>query len=298
MRPGFAARIVAPTIFVVMWASGFVVARGVRPFVDPDLFLVARFALTALVFALVAAAARRPWPGARDWTMHLLVGGVQYGGYLGAVYWAVAHGLSAGVAALIAALQPPITAIVAARMLRERVPMQVIAGLLVGFAGVTMVVAPHLGGGAGGFPPLAVVVAFAGTLAVTGGMILQKTHLAAADLMVANVLQNIGAAIFSLAVVLLLGEHRWVGAPSLYGWLAYAVLGLSGVAGPLFIWLMRRGEAARTTSLLFLVPALSALQAWLLFGDTLGPVQMLGFAVALGGVILARGRRGRPIGEA
>lgn len=298
MRPGFAARIVAPSVFVVMWASGFVAARGVRPYVDPDLFLVARFTLTAVVFALVAAAGGRPWPPGRDWPMHLLVGGVQYGGYLGAVYWAVAHGLSAGVAALIAALQPPITAIVAARMLRERVPIPVVAGLALGFAGVAMVVAPHLGGGAGGFPPLAVGVAFAGTLAVTGGMILQKTHLAAADLVVANVLQNMGAAVFSLAVVLLLGEHRWVNAPALYGWLAYAVLGLSGVAGPLFVWLMRRGEAARTTSLLFLVPALSALQAWLLFGETLGPVQMLGFAVALAGVILARGRKGLPRREA
>jgi drug/metabolite transporter (DMT)-like permease len=285
---GFAARFLAPAIFVFMWSSGFVAARGVRSLVDPDLFLVARFTLTASMFALIAAAGRRPWPRPRHWPMHMLIGGVQFGGYLGAVYWAVGHGLGAGVAALIAALQPPITAIVAARMLRERVPVPVIAGLALGFAGVAMVVAPHLGGGAGGFPPLAVGVAFAGTLAVTGGMILQKTHLAAVDLMVTNVLQNAGGAMFSLAVVMLLGEHRWTGAPALYGWLAYSVVGLSGVAGPLFIWLMRRGEAARTTALLFMVPAISALQAWLLFDETLGPVQILGFAVALAGVILAR----------
>lgn len=287
MTPSFAARIIAPAVFVLLWASGFVAARGVKPFVDPDLFLVARFTLTALMFLAIAAAGRRRWPRPRDWAMHMVIGGVQFGGYLGAVYWAVGHGLAAGVAALIAALQPPVTAIVATRMLRERVPIPVVAGLALGFVGVAMVVAPHLGG-VGGFPPLAVAVAFAGTLAVTGGMILQKTHLASADLVVTNVLQNVGAAIFSLGIVLLLGEHRWVGGVALYGWLTYSVVGLSGIAGPLFIWLMRRGEAARTTSLLFLVPALSALQAWLLFDETLGRVQMLGFAVALAGVTLAR----------
>ncbi len=287
MTPDFTARVLAPAVFVFLWSSGFVAARGVKPFVAPDLFLAARFMATTLMFGLVAALGRRPWPRARDWPMHMIVGGVQFGGYLGAVYWAVGHGLTAGVAALIAALQPPITAIVAARMLRERVPVVVVAGLALGFAGVALVVARHLGG-AGGFPPLAVAVAFAGTLAVTGGMILQKTHLAAADLVATNALQNAGGMVFSLAMALLLGEHRWTGVAPLYGWLAYSVVGLSGIAGPLFIWLMRRGEAARTTSLLFLVPALSALQAWLLFGETLGPVQILGFAVALAGVTLAR----------
>ncbi len=286
MTRGFAARFLAPAIFVFLWSSGFVAARGVKPFVDPDLFLVARFALSAAMFAAIALAGRRAWPKPRHWPMHMVIGGVQFGGYLGAIYWSVGHGLGAGVAALIAALQPPITGIVAAWMLRERVPMPVVLGLALGFVGVAMVVAPHLG--AGGLELLPVLVAFAGTLAVTIGMILQKTHLAAADLMVTNVLQNAGGTVFSLVVVLLLGEHRWVGVPALYGWLAYSVVGLSGVAGPLFIWLMRRGEAARTTSLLFLVPALSAVQAWLLFGETLGPLQMLGFAVALAGVTLAR----------
>lgn len=286
MTRGFAARFLAPAIFVFLWSSGFVAARGVKPFVGPDLFLVARFALSAAMFAAIALAGRRAWPKPRHWPMHMVIGGVQFGGYLGAIYWSVGHGLGAGVAALIAALQPPITGIVAAWMLRERVPMPVVLGLALGFAGVAMVVAPHLG--AGGLELLPVLVAFAGTLAVTIGMILQKTHLAAADLMVTNVLQNAGGTVFSLVVVLLLGEHRWVGVPALYGWLAYSVVGLSGVAGPLFIWLMRRGEAARTTSLLFLVPALSAVQAWLLFGETLGPLQMLGFAVALAGVTLAR----------
>ncbi|MDE2333025.1 MAG: DMT family transporter [Rhodospirillales bacterium] len=289
MTPDFATRFLAPAVFVFLWSSGFVVARGVRHFADPDLFLVARFTSTALLFVCIAVAGRRRWPPLRHWPMHMIVGGVQFGGYLGAVYWAVGHGLAAGVAALIAALQPPITAIVAARMLRERVPLAVVAGLALGFAGVALVVAPHLGG-AGGFPPLAVAVAFAGTLAVTGGMILQKTHLAAADLVVTNVLQNGGGVAFALVAAWLLGEHRWVAVAPLYGWLAYSVVGLSGIAGPLFIWLMRRGEAARTTSLLFLVPALSALQAWLLFGETLGPVQILGFAVALAGVTLARKR--------
>jgi drug/metabolite transporter (DMT)-like permease len=288
VTPDFAARFLAPAIFVFLWSSGFVAARGVKPFVDPDLFLVARFALTGVMFGAITTVRRRAWPKLRHWPMHMAIGGVQFGGYLGAIYWAVGHGLGAGVAALIAALQPPITGIVAARMLRERVRMPVVAGLTLGFVGVAMVVAPHLNGGAGGLSLLAVLVAFAGTLAVTFGMILQKTHLAAADLMATNVLQNAGGTIFSLVVVLLLGEHRWVGVPALYGWLAYSVVGLSGVAGPLFIWLMRRGEAARTTALLFLVPALSAVQAWRLFGETLGTVQMLGFAVALAGVTLAR----------
>ncbi|MCX5538631.1 DMT family transporter [Paraburkholderia sp. CNPSo 3076] len=297
----------APTFFVVLWSTGFVVARAIAPYADPNLFLLARFVGTAALFTIVALAMRAPWPRGREIGKHLFAGALLQGVYLGAGYWAVAQGLSAGVMALLGALQPLLTAAIAARTFGERLPPRRWTGMSLGLAGVVLVLSPklyaamHAGGGAitdaaaatahthaHANPLLVVVVAVVSVGSITAGTLYQKTSLAQADIRSASAVQNLGAAIVAAVLALVLGETRWISTPTLWFSLAWGIAMLSGAGVTLLVWMVRHGDAARATALLFLAPPLAALESWLLFGETLTPVQMAGFGVALAGVLLAR----------
>ncbi|MBB2928975.1 drug/metabolite transporter (DMT)-like permease [Paraburkholderia silvatlantica] len=297
----------APTLFVFLWSTGFVVARAIAPYADPNLFLLARFAGTAALFTIVALVMRAPWPRGREIGKHLFAGALLQGVYLGAGYWAVAQGLSAGVMALLGALQPLLTAAVAARMFGERLPPRRWSGMSLGLVGVVLVLSPklyaamHAAGGAianaaaatapthaHANPLLVVVIAVVSVGSITAGTLYQKTSLAQADIRSASAVQNLGAAIVAAVLALVLGETRWIATPTLWFSLAWGIAMLSGAGVTLLVWMVRHGDAARATALLFLAPPLAALESWLLFGETLTPLQMAGFGVALAGVLLAR----------
>jgi drug/metabolite transporter (DMT)-like permease len=135
---------------------------------------------------------------------------------------------------------------------------------------------------------LVVLVSIVSVAAITAGTLFQKTSLAQADIRSASAVQNLGAAIVAGALALALGEHRWIASPTLWASLGWGVVMLSGISVTLLVWMVRRGDAARATALMFLAPPLAALQGYVGFGETLLPVQMAGFAVALAGVLLAR----------
>jgi drug/metabolite transporter (DMT)-like permease len=302
----------APAVFVVLWSTGFVVARAIAPYADPNLYLLARFGGTALLFAGAALVARVRWPTGRELGKHLFAGALLQGVYLGAGYWAVAQGLSAGAMALLGALQPLLTAALAARLFGETLSPRRWAGMGLGLAGVALVLAPKLGvavhagagaagaissaasgglaGSAGSHAPswVVVTVAITAVCAITAGTLYQKTSLAQADIRSASAVQNLGAAIVAALLATALGEHRWVASTTLWVSLAWGVLMLSGVGLTLLVWMVRRGDAARATALLFLAPPLAALEGYIGFGETLLPVQIAGFALALAGVAIAR----------
>lgn len=292
----------APALFVALWSTGFVVARAIAPYADPNLFLLARFGGTALLFACVALALRAPWPRGRELGKHLFAGALLQGVYLGASYWAVAQGLSAGVMALLGALQPLLTSALAAPLFGERLTTRRWQGLSLGLAGVVLVLMPKLLAAAAGIPAasaagapgahasplLVVLVAVLAVGAITAGTLYQKTSLAKADIRSASAVQNAGAAVVAALLALALGEHRWIASTTLWISLAWGIAMLSGVGVTLLVWMVRHGDAARATALLFLAPPLAALESWLLFGETLAPVQIAGFGVALAGVLIAR----------
>lgn len=282
------------SLFVVLWSTGFVVARAITPYADPNLFLLARFGGTALIFALAALAARATWPRGRDLGKHLVAGALLQGVYLGAGYWAVAQGLSAGVMALLGALQPLATAAVAAPLFGERLSRRGWAGMALGLAGVVLVLEPKLTAATAPTPHgsapawLVVLISIVAVGAITAGTLFQKTSLAKADLRSASAVQNFGAALVAAVLALTLGEHRWIASPTLWAALAWGIVMLSGISVTLLVWMVRRGNAARATALMFLAPPLAALEGYVGFGETLLPLQIVGFAVALVGVLLAR----------
>jgi drug/metabolite transporter (DMT)-like permease len=281
-------------VFVVLWSTGFVVARAITPYADPNLFLLARFGGTALIFALAALTTRAAWPLGREFGKHLLAGALLQGVYLGAGYWAVAQGMSAGVMALLGALQPLATAAVAAPLFGEHLSRRGWTGMALGLAGVALVLEPRLTVAAPvaqhGHAPgwLVVLISIVAVAAITAGTLFQKTSLAKADIRTASAVQNFGAAIVAAVLALALGEHRWMGSPTLWASLAWGIVMLSGISVTLLVWMVRRGDAARATALMFLAPPLAALEGYVGFGEMLMPVQLAGFVLALVGVVLAR----------
>ena len=276
-----------PALFILIWSTGFIVAKLVAPVADPDLFLAARLVVASLLFLAAALAARVPWPRGRDVPRHLLAGILLQGGYLGGTYWAVGAGLAPGIMALLGSLQPLLTALLAIVVLREIPTRRTWFGLLLGVGGVALVMAPGIVTHSGTAVPATVLaVAILAVLSLTVGTVLQKTSIAASDLRASSVLQNAGAAAMVALIALARGETRWISGVTLWASLAWASLILSGLGTLLLVWLIRRGRAANVASLLLLAPPLAATEAYLLFGDRLTALQIAGFAITLVGVFL------------
>jgi drug/metabolite transporter (DMT)-like permease len=202
------------------------------------------------------------------------------------VFWAVKHGLPAGIAALIAGLQPLLTAMLAGPVLRERVGLRRWSGIALGFLGAVLV----LGGGlqeAGSYPMVALAICFTGTVSLSGGLLWQKRTGATIDLRTNTAIQYLGALIVTIPLALATETFRIDPAPALWVGLVWSVLGLSIGAVGLLLAMVRRGAVAAVAALMFLVPPVAAILGYGLFGENLGPVQIAGMALATIGVAVA-----------
>lgn len=275
-------------LFVPLWSTGFITARLVAPHAEPMTFLSLRFAIAGAILAVVAVLSRAPWPrGWRGALDALIAGFLLHGIYLGAVFWGVAHGVPAGVSALIAGLQPILTGLLAGPFLGETVSRRRWLGIGLGAIGAGLVIAPRLGAGVDAIPLVPLAVCFIGTVAITLGTIWQKRRGAAADLRSGTALQYLGALIPVAIGAAITGT--WTFSPVAPAWigLAWSVLGMSIGAISLLMILIRRGAVAQVASLLYLVPGVSALMAYALFGETMTPIQIAGLALAAVGVAIA-----------
>jgi drug/metabolite transporter (DMT)-like permease len=274
-----------PGVFVVLWSTGFVGAKLGLPHAGPFTFLSLRFALVTAVMLLFSVATRAAWP--RHWREagHIAVVGVLLQGtYLGGVFIALAHGVSAGVVALIVGLQPLLTAALAGAVLGERVSARQWLGLALGLVGIALVVASKLAFDRHHL--LGAAVAALALLGITGGTLYQKRFCAGMDLRSGTVIQNAVAGILMVAGALAFeGLHVQWSASFVFalGWLC---LVLSVGATLLLFVLLRRGAASRVASLFYLVPPVTALMAYLLFGETLGVTALAGMGLVMLGVAL------------
>lgn len=283
--------VLAPGVFVFLWATGFIGSRLTAPYAEPLSFLSLRFAIVAAILAVAGLVLRAPWPDRRTAFHAVATGGLIHGGYLGGVFWSVWMGMPAGVSALIVGLQPLMTAVLAAPFLGERIGWRHWAGLFVGIAGVALVVWPKLTFDAVGITPATVAANVVATLSITIGSIYQKRFIPRLDLRTGNALQFLGACAVVLAGALLTERFAitW-NADVVFGmvWLVF-VLSIGAIS--LLYLMIRHGDVSRVAGLLYLVPAVTALIAFLLFGETLSPVQIAGMAVCAGAVMLVTRRR-------
>ena len=273
-----------PVVFVLIWSTGFIVARFGMPYAPPMKFLVLRFFLSILCFLPWIWLARVKWPQGRAQWQHLAVTGVlMQAFYLGGVWSAVKLGMGSGLSSLIVGLQPVLTAFWLAGT-GSAVTRRQWWGLLLGLLGLVMVVSRKFGaGGEANWLNLSIaVLALAG---ITIGTLYQKRFVAPCDVRTASVVQLGAAFLVSLPLALLETEG--------VGWnlqfaaaMAWSVLALTLGGSSLLYLLIQRGAAASVTSLMYMVPPVTALLAWLLFDEPITVVTVLGTLMAAVGVSL------------
>ncbi len=276
----------APLIFVVSWSTGNIFTKLGIPYAEPFTFLTIRFALGTLLLAAIAVLFRAPWPTSMREVGHILVAGaLVYTVYLCAVFVAIEQGVATGTAALIAGLQPILTAAVVGRVLGETVSPRQWTGLVLGLAGVTLVVWRKLaiaeGTGAG------MAFAVLAMLGLTAGAIYQKRFCAAMDLRTGTTIQLAASAVCALVLALLFEsrEVAWTGEFVLaLGWL---IVVLTVGAYMLLFHLLSLGAASKVASLFYLTPPTTAVMGYFMFGETLGVLSLVGMAVAVVGFMMA-----------
>jgi drug/metabolite transporter (DMT)-like permease len=278
-----------PLLFVLLWSTGFIGARLGLPDAGPLTFLSLRYAIVIVLMGALAWWLRAPWPSSWRVAGHIAVSGLLvHAVYLGGVFTAIAHGLPAGLAALVVGLQPLLTALGARVFLHEQVRPVQWAGLALGVLGVALVVAHK----AGTVPTAAMLgmlaPVFVALLGITAGTLYQKRFCPSFDLRSGSVLQFFPSLVLTAGVALLTEEQtiRWSG--EFVFALAWLVLVLSLGAVNLLNLLIRRGSAVHVASLFYLTPPATALIAWLMFDERLGPTALLGMGLAAVGVWLAR----------
>ena len=274
-----------PVVFVLIWSTGFIVARYGMPHAPPLGFLSWRYALSVLVFLVWIRLSGAAWPTDRRQWLHLgIVGLGVHAGYLGGVWAAVKGGMGAGTAALIVGLQPVLTALwVSAMGTERRITARQWLGLALGLAGLLLVVWRKLGLGEVTAGNLALGV-FA-LLSITAGTLYQKRFVKPCDVRTANTVQLMAA--FAVTAPLALFETASFNLhPELIGAMAWSVLVLTLGGSSLLYLLIQRGAATAVTSLLYLVPPCTAVMAWILFGEQLTAPVLGGLALTAAGVWL------------
>jgi len=274
-----------PGIFVLIWSTGFIVARYGMPYAPPLKFLAVRYLLSMLCFLAWVRLARVSWPRERMQWLHLAVTGVlMQAGYLGGVWAAVRAGMGSGLVALLVGIQPVLTAIWLSLRGGRISPRQWL-GLVLGFAGLVLVVWRKLEQG-GEVNALTMSLALMALLSITAGTLYQKRFLAPCDVRSASAIQLLAALVVTLPFALLESDSiQW----NLHsgGAMAWSVLALSLGGSSLLYILIQRGTATAVTSLLYLVPPCTALMAWLLFAEPVSPLTLAGIAITAVGVSLA-----------
>jgi drug/metabolite transporter (DMT)-like permease len=277
----------APAVFVVLWSTGFIATKYVLRSADPLTYLAIRMVLVVWLMSIIVYSVRPQWPD-RIGVVHSAVAGLLvHGFYLGGTAVAIAHSIPAGLSALIPGLQPILTSTIANRWLGERVTPLQWTGLLLGLAGVVLILHNRQITGDAGWGWLASAVSL---VSITLGTLYQRRYCGKIDWRAGNLVQYIAVAIFFAAAAFLFENNavRWTQEFVLaLAWLA-VVLSIGSIG--LLYWLIRRSAATSVASLFYLVPAVTAVMAYVLFGEKLDTVAIAGMIACAAAVFLVNRR--------
>jgi len=292
MRLSRLAIATAPVLFVLLWSTGFIGARYGLPYIEPLTFLAVRMAFVVLIMAAIALIGGAKVPNAHEVQHALVAGSLVHGLYLGGVFTAISQGVPAGISALIPGLQPILTSTIANRFMGETVTRMQWLGLALGLAGVLLVLHDRnivLAGSTLGW-----IASFASLIGITLGTLYQKRFCGGIDWRAGNLVQYIGAGVlFTLgAFAFETREVHWSG--ELIFALTWLVLVLSIAAIGLMYWLIRRSAATSFASLFYLVPGVTASFAFILFGERLDALSIVGMVICAAGVVLANRGAAKP----
>ncbi len=275
----------APGIFVLLWATGFLIAKLGIPYAQPLTMLSLRFVLAAAMMLGVAIVCRAPWP--RSWRRlgHIaMIGVLLHALYLGGCYAAIYAGMPAGMMALIAGFQPIVTAAFAGPLLGERMGRRQWAGIALGFLGLLLVLWDRIVIDLG--HPLALVMALLSLIGITSATIYQKRFCPSFDLRSGAAIQYIAASLVIVPSAWWFGFGAVDWAPTFLFALAWMVIVLSGVSIALLTWMISRGAASKVASLFYLTPPLAAVGSYFWFDEVLSPLAIAGMVVIVAGLYL------------
>ena len=278
------------TVFVLLWSTGFVAAKFGFPYAEPFTFLGTRFVIASVLLLMLCFALHAKWPRRlRDYGHIAVTGLLVQSIYLIGVYYGIFLGVSIGVMALIAGLQPLITGALVGPFLRESVSRRQWVGLALGFGGLSLVVAEKIALGEAVW--FGYVLGLVGLVTITAGTLYQKKFCADFDLRTTVAVQNGVSCVLMLALASMFEtmEVSWTG-EFLFALLWSAVV-LSVITIMVFYYLVARGAATKVTSLIYLSPPTTAVMGWLVFAETLAVLAIVGMVVAVVGVAMVSSER-------
>jgi drug/metabolite transporter (DMT)-like permease len=282
---------VAPLLFVLIWSTGFIAAKYSMHNADPFVFLCLRFSITALslvpiILVVGAALPRRIWAFRHD----MVTGVLLHCGYLGFLFWPIKNGVPSGIVAIIIGLQPIVTMTLASLYISEQLDLRKVAGLLIGFVGISVVIVGKYGlslGLSGGLNLLDLGMCMVSLMSMAIGVFYQKKFCHQSQLLPSTLMQYVAGSLATAGFALLFSETwaiDWT--PGFALALSWQVLGLSLGAVMLLMYIIRNGEAGRISSMFYLVPPLVVIEAHYLFGETLGVISIIGMLICVIGVYI------------
>ena len=270
-------------IFVIIWSTGFIIAKYGMPYSEPMTFLFLRFAGVLILMLPFVLFIKPQWPSLSQATHIGIAGFLLQFGYLAGVWAAVKHGMPAGLSALIVGLQPVLTAVLAS-FVAERVTLRQWSGLILGFLGVALVLYAKMN--IDHLSLISLILNFGALISITFGTLYQKKYCPQFDLRAGSVIQFGVSAICCLMMALLFETREVEWNASLIGALLWGILPISIGAMSLLFILIRQGAATKVTSLMYLTPPTTAFMAWILFGEKLTPLILLGTLITMVGVLI------------
>ena len=274
----------APYLFVFLWSTGFVGAKYGLPYADPFIFLSLRVFIAAALLFIVARVLKAPTSiGLAAIGKSSLIGFFLHAFYLGGVFFAISQGVSAGVAAVITSLQPVFVSLLAVKVLGEKLRLTQFIGLLLGLTGVVLVLGPTFDSSVSTVGIAAVFVSLFGSTMAT---LMQKKFGSGIPLLAGTAYQYLASGVvLAIAALVTNGTHIDF-TPKFVAAITWLILALSVGAVLLLLWLLNSGSAASVSSLFYLVPPATALEAFLLFGEKVNTQGFLGIGITALGVWL------------
>jgi len=285
----------APALFVLLWSTGFTGIRYGIPYAPPFTFIAIRMAIASVLLALISLAITKRFT--RDLPTigkSVLVGMTIHGAYLGGCFYGVKQGMPAGITALICSLQPVLVSVFSSIFFQEKLSPRKWLGLGLGLAGLVLVIAPKLqSSGEQGLPTAGVIAVFIALLGGTSGTLLQKKFGSGVEVLSGTSWQYVATGILMGSLALIFeGDQSITWNASFIFSLIWLIVALSIGAILILYFLLARSSASSVSSLYYLVPAVTAVEAYLLFGEKIGLVTAVGTLVTIAGVALVV-RQGR-----
>ena len=277
----------APSLFVVLWSTGYISARLGLPYAEAGTFLMMRFALAAIFMVALVVASRAPLPTSfREWAHCAVVGALVHGLYLYGGFASIQEGLTPTTIAVVVGMQPVITAVLIGPILGEAVNIRQWGGFFLGTVGVVLVIVANFASIGFGSGAPAVFLSLLCVMSISVGTLYQKRFCASVDLRSGTMIQLIMAALmmWGISSWLETGHVEWTG--TFVFALMWSVLVLSVGAYTLLWWLVRRKAATNVVSLFFLMPPVTAVFDWLLFEQKVSLITLIGIAIAVAGIAI------------